>query len=594
MFSRNTDVVTKNYQVLHLFCGSGGGALGFQNAQSEFKHLRGKFETICGIDVDAEACVDFEKITGSRAIQMDLFTREDYILFHGKEPSADWREIEPEDIRNACNGVKPDAVFLSPPCKGYSGLLPEASAKSAKYQALNRLVVRSMWLVLEAFRDKVPPVILLENVPRITSRGKKLLLQTKSFLHQYGYVFNETVHDCGEVGGLGQKRKRYLLIARQQKAIPQFIYQPPKQRLKGIGEVIGKLPMPDHPSAGPMHRLPRLAWKTWVRLALIPAGGDWRDLEDFGHNPRAGAYKIIPWIEPSCTVTSATKGVGTSNGASAVADPRLDCVQGYANKYAVEKWEDPSPVITGSRIGSGAPMVADPRLPERKKRYPGLYRVESMDEPSNTVIGQTDIQCGALSVADDRVDKIKNRHASHFRVIPYTEPSGTVTGATHVANGLICVQDVRLGCKSRSGTYGVMDWEQTASTVIGSADVHAGCCAVADIRIPNDDERLDPPPVIISIDGAWHRPLTTLELAVIQSFPTRFSDGTPLKLAGDSDSRWRERIGNAVPPAAAQAMAETILYALLVNDLKEFVLGATPIWVMPELADVNEVTTILN
>ena len=43
-------------------------------------------------------------------------------------------------------------------------------------------------------------------------------------------------------------------------------------------EVLGELAMPEDAAAGPMHRLSRLKWDTWVRLSLIPAGGDWRDL----------------------------------------------------------------------------------------------------------------------------------------------------------------------------------------------------------------------------------------------------------------------------------------------------------------------------
>ena len=30
---------------------------------------------------------------------------------------------------------------------------------------------------------------------------------------------------------------------------------------------------------GPMHRTPRLQWRTWVRLAFVEAGKDWRSLE---------------------------------------------------------------------------------------------------------------------------------------------------------------------------------------------------------------------------------------------------------------------------------------------------------------------------
>ena len=60
--------------------------------------------------------------------------------------------------------------------------------------------------------------------------------------------------------------------------------------------------------------------------------------------------------------------------------------------------------------------------------------------------------------------------------------------------------------------------------------------------------------VIRALDGTWHRPLTTLELAALQGLPTQI-DGEWLQLAGGSKARWRKRIGNAVPPATAEAIA---------------------------------------
>ena len=49
-----------------------------------------------------------------------------------------------------------------------------------------------------------------------------------------------------------------------------------------------------------------------------------------------------------------------------------------------------------------------------------------------------------------------------------------------------------------------------------------------------------------------------------------------------SDSAWRERIGNAVPPPAAQAIAGVMGQTLLLAWSGEtFVLDAMPIWVQP-------------
>ncbi|MBR7784597.1 DNA cytosine methyltransferase, partial [Undibacterium sp. LFS511W] len=74
-------------------------------------------------------------------------------------------------------------------------------------------------------------------------------------------------------------------------------------------------------------------------------------------------------------------------------------------------------------------------------------------------------------------------------------------------------------------------------------------------------------------------PFTTLELAALQSLiePEEY-----LELEGLSDSNWRERIGNAVPPDAATAIAEVMGTTLLLAWSGEtFVLSAAPIWVQP-------------
>lgn len=462
------------FKALHLFCGIGGGALGFQQAREEWKGTVGRIETLAGIDVDPEVCQDFENITGAPAIRMDLFSREQYKDFHGKEPSPGWEEVTPYDIWRAVDGEYPDILFTSPPCKGFSGLLPQKAAASRKYQALNGLTLRGIALCLKAFEEDPPSLILLENVPLITKRGKGLLQEIVRLLKRNGYAVAEGYHDCGEIGGLGQVRRRYLLIARHERKVPAFVYHPPKKRVRSIGEVLAPLPLPGDPAGGPMHRLPRLQWKTWVRLALIPPGGDWRDLNKhplhqyrIQHQPRRGACRVERWDQPSVTVTGAPSW-GRSNGAGA---------------------------------------VADPRLPENVSDW------------------------------------------------------------------------VRLGCRPRSGTYGVQAWDQPGKTVTGSADIHNCAAAVADPRIPKDTEL--GVWVIISEDGTWHRPLTTYELAMLQGFPSHLPDGRPFQLVGKNDARWRERIGNAVPPPAARAIAETMLRTLMPAREGLWVMDAEPIWVHP-------------
>lgn len=538
----------QSYSVLHLFCGIGGAALGMQNAETEYRGIKADFITLGGIDCDPDACKDFEMFTGAPAFCMDLFSREDYTAFHGQEPPDGWEEVTTEDLRQVTGGINPDVIFTSPPCKGFSGLLPSKSAKSEKYQALNRLTVRGIRLSLEAFKDDLPGIILLENVPRITTRGAGLLTEIKDILAGYGYLFHEGYHDCGEIGGLGQRRKRYLLIARHKNKIMNFVYLPPELRVRSIGEVLGPLPMPNDPVGGPMHRLPRLQWKTWVRLALIPAGGDWRDLEKIApeeyrleHIPRSGSFGVQDWDKAGKVVTGQD---GPNNATVSIADPRLKDRDGrHPGVYRVVKFDEPAPCVTGTRFGSGAPAVADPRTGFKPGTHTVVYQVNAWNEPGRTV-----------------------------------------TGANRPNNGALTVADPRFGCRCRDGTMGVQSWDSPGKTVTGTGDVHSGAAAVADPRIPADNE--SGTWMIISLDGTWHRPLTTWELMALQGFPLYMPDGSPVVLAGKSDAKWRERIGNAVPPPAAQAIGEQILRTLLLNTLGTWELSANGIWVRPDVGVV--------
>jgi site-specific DNA-cytosine methylase len=159
----------------HLFCGSGGGAKGFNRGKASLGAQRINWRCIGGVDNNPAAVKDFARLAGVRGTLLDLFDRQQYIDFHGKQPAAEWREATPDDILRASGGEFPNVVFLSAPCKGFSGLLSETKSKTSKYQALNRLTLRSVWLMLEAFKDNLPALVVFENVPRIATRGRALL-----------------------------------------------------------------------------------------------------------------------------------------------------------------------------------------------------------------------------------------------------------------------------------------------------------------------------------------------------------------------------------------------------------------------------------
>lgn len=639
------------YRALAPFGGMGAGMFGILAARMSLLGREARFECVGGIDVDPAACKDFEYLTGV------------------PELCADVVSLTPADLLRRFGLRAPDLVFLSPPCKGASGLLSESQSQTAKYRAMNQLAIVWIRLMLATW-DEPPRLVLIENVPRLKSRAGGMLREIRSLLHQAGYACSDGFHDCGEIGGLAQRRRRYLLVARHAKRVPPILYQPVKRRVRACGEVLGPLPLPEDPRAGAMHRLPRISWLNWVRLALIPAGGDWRDLpgvlaagekrrEKFERYPVAGRdesagtvagggsngvfrvadprvpidpnpahsdgdrpggtdgerpggidpnhpepsqrpnwfkgkYGVEEWDAPAGTVIG-----GPSNGAQYVADPRIGlkaCKEGsYHNNYRVEDWDEAAHTVVGAtRPGSGAPSVADPRA---RGWFPNVLGVVPWASPAGTITGESRPSNGAFAVADPRV---KNAFDHGYAVLPWTEPSPTVAGKSHPGNGAFSVADPRLlaevplTCqpRERSYAYGVIPWSEAAKTITGSAQIDNGAWAVADPRLPGApplfvirDPRKPPSgiPVIVSADGTWHRPLTTLELAVLQGLPA-VHKGAPLQLHGTSSSGWRERIGNAVPPPAGQAIGERMLIALLQADFEAFALAPpdSPVWVEPE------------
>jgi site-specific DNA-cytosine methylase len=452
--------MTKTYTYGALFAGIGGMSRGFLNAG---------FAQAFSVDFDAGAAEAHKTICGEACTVADLST------------------MLPQELR-ALSPRRPDVLITSPPCKAFSGCLPRATSLTDKYLDYSSLTERGIMLALEAWPDDPPALIVFENVPTITTRGRAWLDAVIKMLDAYGYAVRESAHDCGEIGALAQRRRRFLLVARHRATVPGLLYQPHKQPHKGVGEVIGALPVPvpgGH-EGGPLHRLPQLSALNAVRLALVPAGGDWRDLPaqvEVVCAPRRGVYGVGGWDEPSGCVVGAAK---HDNGRFSIADPRI---------------------IAPRREGS--------------------VGVVAWDGQTHAVIGRAFVQNTALQIADPRV---------HYQ--------------------------------ERAGAYHVTGWAEATHCVIGASRPDKGQ-AVADPRVPQivgdtlidlNARRCDA--IIVAADGTWHRPLTTLELAALQGFDVGDAERGWLVLPGKNNGRWREWIGNAVPPPSAREIARQCLLTL--------------------------------
>lgn len=605
-----TRVVKK---VFHMFGAIGGGAKGFKRAKVQLGGMQGEWECIGSVDVDAAANRVFQHRVGVPATTLDLADLAQYVAINGRAPAPGWREAGPDDIRRAANGHRPDCIFLSAPCKGFSGLLSEAKSGTAKYVAMNGLAARGLLLALTAWADDPVPLILFENVPRLLTRGREFVNQLIAMMQSFGYATRETVHDCGELGGLGQSRKRCLIVARHMAKVPNFLYEPPKRPLRAVGDVIGKLWMPGDEVGGPLHRIPQLQWKTWVRLAFVEAGSDWRSLNklavedgvlrDYLLVPamHRGGYGVRHWDDTSGVVASESR---PSNGAFSVADPRFDQSAAWndGHAYGVRKWSEPSSTITSKLApGSGYGTVADPRCASTK--HNNCFRVVRFDQAAGTVTAGGHPSAGGQAVADPRGPE--GRLFGKYHLADWASNSRTVIAGDN--NGAYAVADPRTGMAGdraaylTGGHYGVVPWNSTSGAVSAAACHDNGRWSVADPRtcdfsqFRNSDEMpaADQKMVahIRSLDGTQHRPFTTLELSALQSL---FDPEDPRDVAAfteaytsvsKSDSTYREWTGNAVPPEGIEPVAIEMLRTLMLADAGEtFQLSNTPVWVRPVIA----------
>lgn len=522
--------------VFHLFGGVGGGADGFNQGFARIGNLATKSRCIGSVDVDLGAMTDFNRRFGggARGTVLDLFDRAQYKAYHGKEPPRDWVEATAPDIRKAANREFPNIVFLSAPCVGFSGLLSESKSRTQKYQALNGLTLRGVFLMLEAFKDNLPELVIFENVPRISTRGRHLLDQIQQLLRHYGYAVALTTHDCGELGGLAQSRKRFLLVARHKEKVPVYLYEPPKRRLKAVGEILSRMKLPGDPAAGPMHKVPMLNWKTWVRLAFVEAGKDWRSLKrlevedgklkDYLLIPecRGGYLGVTRWDQHRGAITGRTR--PTTDGGGAVADPTWESSAKWNNgkQYGVLKYENTVGAIgAGTFPGQGAFSVADP-MPLTTRRFGNIYRVVRIDQAAPTIITRKNPMDGATCVADPRLANgfknsyvvrkmeqtaptvttgwspsngaasiadprpdYKGKFNNCYRVIEHDKPSQAVTTGGHPGSGGLAIADPAWNKErdaSRTGPLGVCDWSGATKTIGGESWPTNGEFSVADPR----------------------------------------------------------------------------------------------------------------
>lgn len=623
---------------IELFCGIGGFAIGFQEQG---------FTCRGAIDYDEQCCRDHQTLSGSPAWHADI------------------RGLTPADLLRYVGMEAPDVVCLSPPCQGFSGCLPRVMADKDKYKALNSLSFFGVWLVLNTWGERPPPMIIMENVPRAAKSD--WMDDVVELLESHHYRVVRHSHNCGEIGPIAQNRRRMLLLARHERQIPDScpVYLPPNHEPLTVGEVISRLPVPTPRAKGApktMHDLPLLSAQNWLRLAAVEAGKDHKSIPplilqsgqalapQLTCTPRNGVFGVQAWDNTSPTVIACAD---IHAGAYSLGDQRLEhnCFNGAME---VQREDAPAKTVIGESrsykganvrdvrvqqgqwspgrypggwgvLGMGrpsftvrachAPQIAHASVGDNRLAYTpgqsGRYSVERHDVPSHTVTANTRVgQNWSSAAADPRLPPSPLRHDGKYGVNPMDVAARTILARAEPTTSCASVSDQRLPERATryNGYFGVNPWEEAAHTVVAAATPGRTWSSACDARgwplpthhltLPATNEGKVQLPVlhgpaldleskaaiylvIRAPDDTWHRPLTPLELFVIQGFSPYDAQGNMVKLDGENSQRWKKAIGNAVPPPAAAAIARECKRTLVAAGAGGLLLsgGGERVWV---------------
>jgi site-specific DNA-cytosine methylase len=271
-------------------------------------------------------------------------------------------------------------------------------------------------------------------------------------------------------------------------------------------------------------------------------------------------------------------------GSFSVADPRTTGPRSTSNEFRIVQWDRAAQAVTSAH-GSGQ-AVADPRSELERRSAHGKLHVTGWDERTGAVIRRARPGQGAHGCRGSaRSGPFEG--AGKYRVTGFDEPAGTVIARSDTGQGAFAVADPRPNMNRAKGDhyltgghYGVVPWDRTAYAVAARPTrqrplerrgpaAHARACGQAHRAHHGARWHVAPP---VHDAGARRAAVAARPRGLVGA----------VALDGESDQAWRERIGNAVPPDAAQAIAEVMGETLLLAMTGEtFMLSSRPVWVRP-------------
>ena len=168
----------KALTAVDLFCGAGGLTLGLKRAG---------FNVVAGIEINPEIAKTYKANHPTTKLLI-----------------KDAREITGKEILNLTGLKEIVLVAGCPPCQGFSKITDKYHRKDPR----NDLVLEMARIIEEI----APMMVMMENVPGLTTRGKPILDEFVRRLESMGYLVNKGVLQLADYG-VPQSRRRLVLLA---------------------------------------------------------------------------------------------------------------------------------------------------------------------------------------------------------------------------------------------------------------------------------------------------------------------------------------------------------------------------------------------
>ncbi len=279
---------TQGLTAVDLFAGAGGLSLGAR---------RGGFNVAAAVEVDIRVTPTYRRNhPGTLLLERDI------------------RHITGAELLKAAPNGRIDLLMGCAPCQGFCSL----TIKNRRRDPRNRLVSEMARLVEET----APVAVVMENVPGLATRGKRLLSAFVNRLKNHGYLITWSNVQMADYG-IPQKRRRLVLLAGRGFAIdlPATTHAPnggvTHKRWKTLRDAIYGERAPTRlsnamPKAANWHVVRDLLPDTRARLRAAVPGQMRIDLDDSllpechqaGYDGFRNVYMRMSWDAPSPTITA--------------------------------------------------------------------------------------------------------------------------------------------------------------------------------------------------------------------------------------------------------------------------------------------------